>query len=158
MFKKSSTSTQELLALYIQPTLGTAKVDRDGIGVLRLVEFGQPKEGLLEIGEGADRPTLQSAEEGEFAHAPVRVLAVKNGQALIASKAGIVEASDKGREFLAGKERFFRDREIAEIKEGAVDAPFAAGQGDGVKGFTACVEVKMGAGVEADKIGGMNDL
>lgn len=149
---------RHLSALYVQLTLGSAKADRDGVGVLRLREFGQPKEGLFEIGEGAHRPTLQSAEEGEFAHAAVRVLAVKDGQALIASKAGIVKASDKGSEFLAAKERFFRDRETAEIKQGAVDAPFAAGEGDGVKGLTACVEVKMGAGIEADEVGSVNDL
>jgi len=122
------------------------------------LEFGKPDESFFEIGEGAHGPSLESADEGEFADAAMRVLPVKDGQALVATETGLVEAFDESGEFIAGEERFVRDRQATEVEDGSVDAAFAAGAGDRMEGFAAGVEVKVGMRVEADEVRSADDL
>jgi hypothetical protein len=142
--------------------LALGRADSDWNGIRRRqgggVGFGEPGEGFFEVGEGADVPSLKGADEGEFADTLVWVVTVEDGEALMAGEAGVVEGFDKGGEFVAREERLMRDRKGAEVQDGAVDTPFAAGAGYGVEDFAAGVKVKVRVGIETDEVVDVDDL
>jgi hypothetical protein len=103
-------------------------------------------------------PALEGADEGKFADALVWVVAVKDGEALVVGEAGFTKSFDEGGELVAGEKGLGGDGQGAKVEDGAIDAAFAAGASDGVEEFFAGVEVKVLVGVEADELGGADDL